>query len=246
MSDLLKLCSKRRLLELMRDFVLFDGGVKKLPRPHQYVGIQAAQAFAARREGGVIWHTQGSGKSLVMVLLARWILQNHPHARVAIVTDRDELDGQIERVFNLAGAPMARAGSGRELMRLLAQPAPRPLCSLVHKFGVQGRGCGDAEFEAFLTELQGQPAAAGELFVFRRQVPPHARRPPAPRDEGAVARRRVHRLHRHGALEAGKATSLEVFGRYIHTYEFGEAVEDAVVLGLASERGNAMLVAGSI
>ncbi|WP_305800430.1 type I restriction endonuclease [Thiolapillus sp.] len=75
---LLKLCNKSRLIELMYDFVLFDGGVKKLPRVHQYFGIKAAQEFVRRKEGGIIWHTQGSGKSIVMVLLAKWILENTP------------------------------------------------------------------------------------------------------------------------------------------------------------------------
>ena len=71
---LLKLCEKRRLLELIHDFVLFDGGIKKVPRPHQYFGVKAAQDFVRRCEGGIIWHTQGSGKSIVMVLLAKWII----------------------------------------------------------------------------------------------------------------------------------------------------------------------------
>jgi type I restriction enzyme R subunit len=93
------------LLELMHDFVLFDGGVKKLPRVHQYFGIKAAQEHVRQRKGGIIWHTQGSGKSIVMVLLAKWILENNPNARVVIITDRDELDKQIERVFTDAARP---------------------------------------------------------------------------------------------------------------------------------------------
>ncbi len=88
---LLKLCDKHRIIELMHDFVLFDGGVKKLPRVHQYFGIKAAQEHVRQKKGGIIWHTQGSGKSIVMVLLAKWILENNPNARVAIITDRDEL-----------------------------------------------------------------------------------------------------------------------------------------------------------
>jgi type I restriction enzyme, R subunit len=91
---LLKMCRKDRLLELMHDFVLFDGGVKKLPRVHLYFGVKAAQKHVKRRQSGIIWHTQGSGKSIIMVLLARWILENNPHARVAIVTDRDELENR--------------------------------------------------------------------------------------------------------------------------------------------------------
>jgi type I restriction enzyme, R subunit len=80
---LLKLCQKGRLLELLHDFVLFDAGRKKLPRAHQYFGVKAAQAHAIERKGGIIWHTQGSGKSIVMVLLAKWLLENNPNARVA-------------------------------------------------------------------------------------------------------------------------------------------------------------------
>src|ERR1039457_1034253 len=113
---LLKMCEKRRLIELMHDFVLFDGGVKKLPRVHQYFGIKAAQEHVRQRKGGIIWHTQGSGKSIVMVLLAKWILENNPNARVAIVTDREELDKQIEGVFTGMSEAIKRTGSGRELM----------------------------------------------------------------------------------------------------------------------------------
>ena len=233
---LLKMCNKARLIELMHDFVLFDGGVKKLPRVHQYFGIQAAQTHVAQRKGGILWHTQGSGKSIVMVLLARWILENRPQARVVIVTDRDELDKQIQRVFTDAGEKLHRSRSGRDLMMQLAQPAPRLLCSLVHKFGVEARGRDKKKFEAFLEELQTQSATAvGELFVFVDEC----------------HRTQSGRLHRvmkallpeavfigftgTPLLKADKQSSLEVFGGYIHTYKFGEAVEDEVVLDLVYE-----------
>ncbi|MGP1666183.1 MAG: type I restriction endonuclease, partial [Rhodanobacter sp.] len=75
---LAKMANKARLLELVHDFMLFDGGIKKVPRVHQYFGIKAAQEHVRRREGGIIWHTQGSGKSIVMVLLAKWILEHNP------------------------------------------------------------------------------------------------------------------------------------------------------------------------
>src|SRR4030095_9658173 len=112
-----------------------DGGIKKLPRAHQYFGVKAAQARVREKKGGIIWHTQGSGKSIVMVLLAKWILENNPNARVAIITDRDELDKQIERVFTDSGEAIYRTRSGQGLMRDLGQARPRLLCSLVHKFG---------------------------------------------------------------------------------------------------------------
>ena len=133
---LLKMCEKKRLLEILYDFVLFDGGIKKLPRPHQYFGIKAAQEYVLKQEGGIIWHTQGSGKSLIMVWLAKWILENNPNARVVVLTDRIELDKQIQRVFHDAGeTEMKRTTSGRDLMEQLNNHLPRLLCSLIHKFG---------------------------------------------------------------------------------------------------------------
>lgn len=229
---LLLLCRKDRLLELLHDFVVFDGGVKKLPRVHQYFGTKAAQNFVRERKGGIIWHTQGSGKSIVMVLLAKWILENKPDARVAIITDRDELDKQIERVFREAGEPIKRSSSGRDLMSQLGQAKPRLLCSLVHKFGRR-----DVEdFDAFIRELEAQPSkAVGDVFVFVDEC----------------HRTQSGRLHRTmkammpnaifvgftgtPLLKKDKETSLEVFGGYIHTYKFSEAVEDQVVLDLIYE-----------
>jgi type I restriction enzyme R subunit len=153
---LLKICRKQRFLKIIYDFVLFDGGIKKLPRAHQYFGIKAAQEHVRRREGGIIWHTQGSGKSIIMVILARWILENNSNARVAIITDRDELDKQIERVFSDAGEPIKRTTSGRDLMAQLSEAKPRLLCSLVHKFGKKNVD----NFEEFIKEMESQPAKA--------------------------------------------------------------------------------------
>jgi type I restriction enzyme, R subunit len=234
-----KMCTKARLLELMFDFVLFDGGVKKLPRVHQYFGIKAAQAHVRERKGGIIWHTQGSGKSIVMVLLAKWILEHNPNARVAIVTDRDELDKQIVRVLREAGMiadsdedSKIRAGSGRDLMSKLAQPTPRLLCSLVHKFGRRDVD----DFDAFIKALQSQPSqTVGELFVFVDEC--H-------RTQSGKLHRVMKAMMPNAVfigftgtplLKKDKQTSMEVFGSYIHTYKFSEAVEDKVVLDLVYE-----------
>src|SRR5438132_12580450 len=115
------MCRKDRLLELIHDFVLFDSGIKKVPRVHQYLGIKAAQDHVNSYKGGIIWHTQGSGKSIVMVLLAKWILENKPNARVLIITDRDELDTQIERVFGDVGERIYLTSSGHDLILQLGQ-----------------------------------------------------------------------------------------------------------------------------
>lgn len=229
---LLKLCAKRRFLEVIHDFVLFDGGVKKLPRVHQYFGIKAAQEHIRQKKGGIIWHTQGSGKSIVMVLLAKWILETNPHARVAIITDREELDGQIERVFGEVGEPIKRTSSGRDLMRLLGEAKPRLLCSLVHKFGPKDV----KNFDAFIRDLESQPSkAVGELFVFVDEC--H-------RTQSGKLHRVMKAMLPNAVfigftgtplLKKDKATSLEIFGGYIHTYKFSEAVEDEVVLDLVYE-----------
>ena len=229
---LLRMCRKDRLIELMHDFVLFDGGVKKLPRAHQYFGVKAAQQHVRDKKGGIIWHTQGSGKSIIMVILAKWILENNPDARVAIVTDRDELDKQIERVFTEVGEAIKRTSSGRDLMKQLGQATPRLLCSLVHKFGRQ-----DVDnFDAFIRELEAEPSpTVGEVFVFVDEC----------------HRTQSGKLHRvmtammpdavfigftgTPLLAKDRATSLEVFGGYIHTYKFSEGVEDGVVLDLIYE-----------
>jgi len=229
---LLKLCAKERLIELMHDFVLFDSGVKKLPRTHQYFGIKAAQDSVRQRKGGIIWHTQGSGKSIVMVLLAKWMLENNPHARVAIVTDRDELDKQIERVFTEVGEPITRTSSGHDLMSRLGQATPRLMCSLVHKFGRKDVD----DFDAFIKELEAQPSqTVGEVFVFVDEC--H-------RTQSGKLHRVMKALMPNAVfigftgtplLAKDKATSHEVFGRYIHTYKFSEGVEDGVVLDLVYE-----------
>ncbi|OHE66118.1 MAG: restriction endonuclease subunit R [Treponema sp. GWC1_61_84] len=229
---LVKMCRPERCIELMRDFVVFDGGEKKLPRVHQYFAVKAAQEAIAAGRGGIIWHTQGSGKSIVMVLLAKWLLANSPNARVVIVTDRDELDKQIEGVFREAGEPITRTGSGRELMGLLGKATPRLLCSLIHKFGPRGVD----DFEAFISELSALPVrAVGDLFVFvdecHRTQSGKLHRTMKARLGGAV----FIGFTGTPLLAADRRTTFEVFGGYIHTYKFDEAVADRVVLDLIYE-----------
>jgi type I restriction enzyme, R subunit len=229
---LLKMCRKDRLIELMQDFVLFDGGRKKLPRVHQYFGVKAAQQHVREKKGGIIWHTQGSGKSIVMVLLAKWILENNPNARVAIVTDRDELDKQIERVFSEAGETIKRTSSGRDLMSHLGLATPRLLCSLVHKFGRKDVD----DFEGFIRDVEAQPSpTVGDVFVFVDEC--H-------RTQSGKLHRVMKAMMPNAVfigftgtplLKKDEQTSLEVFGGYIHTYKFSEAVEDEVVLDLVYE-----------
>src|ERR1700719_2934574 len=167
-----------------------------------------------------------------MVLLARWILETNPNARVALITDRDELDKQIERVFKEVGEPITRTSSGRDLMNQLGQATPRLLCSLVHKFGRKDVD----DFDAFIRDLQAQPSpTVGEVFVFVDEC--H-------RTQSGTLHRLMKAMMPNAVfigftgtplLKMDKKTSLEVFGGYIHTYKFSEGVEDGVVLDLVYE-----------
>jgi type I restriction enzyme R subunit len=229
---LLKLCDKQRFLELIYDFTWFDAGIKKLPRHHQYFGTKAAQEHVLKHEGGIIWHTQGSGKSFVMIVLAKWLIENNPNARVTIITDREELDKQIERFFIDAGVEIYRTTSGKDLINQLGQAKPRILCSLVHKFGKRGV----ENFDDFIEELKSsQSKAVGELFIFVDEC--H-------RTQSGKLHKTMKAMLPDAVfigftgtplLKQDKQTSLEVFGKYIHTYKFNEAVEDEVVKDLVYE-----------
>jgi type I restriction enzyme R subunit len=224
---LAQMCGKERLLDLMRNFIIFDGGQKKVPRPHQYFALKAAQERIAKREGGVIWHTQGSGKSILMVLLAKWLMEHDPDARVLVVTDRDELDKQISEVMRNAGvipdnAPSPRITSRKQFVEKLGATTPRLLCALVHKFDP--------------ADLQGDPPSIhGQFYVFVDEC--H-------RTQGGDMNRQMKRWL-DGAIFIGftgtpllkkdKATTRDVFGTYIHTYKFHEGVADNVILDLKYE-----------
>jgi type I restriction enzyme, R subunit len=232
---LLQLCNKPRLLELIHDFVVFDAGVKKICRPNQYFGVRAAQAHVKRREGGIIWHAQGSGKSLTMVWLTKWIRQHVKDARVLIITDRTELDEQIERVFRGVNEEIYRTKSGADLIARLNDTTPWLICSLIHKFGSKE----DADVESYIREVrQALPPgfmAKGDIYVFVDEC--H-------RTQSGKLREAMESILP-GAMFIGftgtpllkddKKTSIEIFGPYIHTYKFDEAVADGVVVDLRYE-----------
>ena len=237
---LIQMCSKQRFLELIHDFIVFDAGTKKGPRHNQFFGVKVAQARIAQREGGIIWHTQGSGKSLTMVWLAKWIRENQQASRVLIITDRTELDQQIESVFGGVDEKIHRTSSGGDLISTLNSHNPWLICSLVHKFrgGDDDRELDEAS-EDFIAQLQRTlPAgfsAKGNLFVFVDE---------AHRTQSGKMHVAMKKLLP-GAMFIGftgtpllktdKATSIETFGTFIHTYKFDEAVADRVVLDLRYE-----------
>ncbi len=237
---LLQVCDKARLLELIHDFIVFDAGSKKLCRQNQYFGVKAAQDFIHRREGGIIWHTQGSGKSLTMVWLAKWIRENREGARVLIITDRTELDQQIETVFKGVSEQIYRTTSGADLIDQLNRTEESLLCSLVHKFGRQGNDEAETDegTKAFIEAIQKLPPdfkAKGDIHVFVDEC--H-------RTQSGDLHKAMKTLLPNAIfigftgtplLKADKQKSIEVFGRYIHTYKFDQAVREGVVLDLRYE-----------
>jgi len=232
--DVTQMMAPERFLELIHDFTLFDAGIKKIARVNQYFAVKAAQDRVRAKEGGIIWQTQGSGKSLIMVMLARWIREAFPNGRILIVTDRKELDSQIEDVFGNTGDKVRRARSGQDLMAALADPTDRVICSLVHKFGKREEG----EMEGLIADIQNANIGApvGEFFVFIDE---------AHRTQSGKLARAMRKVLPEAMfvgftgtplLKSDKGTSLETFGPYIGTpYRFDEAVEDGVVLDLRYE-----------
>lgn len=232
--DVTQMMAPERFLEIIHDFTLFDAGIKKIARPNQYFAVKAAQARVRAREGGIVWQTQGSGKSLIMVMLARWIRETLPDGRVLVVTDRKELDSQVEDVFGSTGDKVRRARSGTDLMAALADPTDRVICSLVHKFGQRE----ETEMAGLISDIQTAKAGApaGDFYVFIDE---------AHRTQSGKLARAMRQVLPDAMfigftgtplLRSDKGSSLETFGPYIGTpYRFDEAVEDGVVLDLRYE-----------
>lgn len=230
-----QLCRKDRFLELIHDFVAFDAGIKKICRHNQYFGVRAAQEYVRRQEGGIIWHTQGSGKSLTMVWLAKWIRENIEGSRVLLITDRVELDEQIEKVFKGVNEQIYRTRSGADLLNVLNQSQEWLICSLVHKFGSAQEGDVDAYVEDIRRNRPRDFQPKGHIFVFVDEC--H-------RTQSGELHQAMKSLLPNAVLigftgtpllKTDKQKSIEVFGPYIHTYKYDEAVADGVVLDLRYE-----------
>nr|VFJ73208.1 MAG: type I restriction enzyme, R subunit [Candidatus Kentron sp. FW] len=136
------LCHPRRLLELTYKFTVFDAGIKKIARYQQYFAVKRILSHIrlsdtdGRRRGGIVWHTQGSGKSLTMVMLARSLAEETgiSNPRIVLVTDRKDLDKQIKDTFAACGMAPQRAKTGRDLLELVSQQKAGVITTLVHKF----------------------------------------------------------------------------------------------------------------
>ena len=235
LRELGQLCGKERLLEVAHDFIVFDAGVKKVCRHNQYFGARAAQEHVKRREGGIIWHTQGSGKSLTMVWLAKWIREHVADARVLLITDRTELDKQIEGVFLGVNEGIYRTTSGADLVRVLNANEEWLVASLIHKFGASDEGDIDAFVKDIRNHLPNGFHAKGEVFVFVDECHRTQSGKLHQAMKALLPSTMLIGFTGTPLLKEDKRRSIETFGPYIHTYKYDEAVDDGVVLDLRYE-----------
>lgn len=236
-KGIVSLCQKERFMSIVHDFIIFDAGVKKITRHNQYFANIETRARVRTHEGGIIWNTQGSGKSLIMVWLTKWIIENIDNSRVVIITDRDELDDQIESLFIDVDEKVKRATSCTNLRDLLNKNEDAIICSLIHKYGHNAGNQSDIDQyrKELLENLPADFEAKGNIIALIDEC--H-------RTNSGKLHQAVKTLMPNALLigftgtpllKKDKATSLETFGPYIHTYKFDEGVADGVVLDLRYE-----------
>lgn len=237
-DGIISLCQHDRFLMLIHDFMIFDAGYKKTARHNQYFAVQAAQIRIEEGEGGIIWNTQGSGKSLIMVWLTKWIREHINDSRVVIITDREELDDQIESLFiDVGEKKVKRAKSCSDLRDILNKNEDPIVCSLIHKYGHNAGK--DADIDKYVKELMKDLPkdykAKGNIIAFIDEC--H-------RTNSGKLHKAVEALMPDAILigftgtpllKGDKEKSIETFGPYIHTYKFNEGVADGVVLDLRYE-----------
>lgn len=236
-DGVVSLCQKDRFLSLIHDFVIFDAGIKKVCRHNQYFANITARKRIQEGEGGIIWNTQGSGKSLIMVWLTKWIIENINDSRVVIITDRDELDDQIESLYIDVDEKVRRAKSCADLRSILDRNEDSIVCSLIHKYGHNAGKQSDIEQyrKELLKDLPKDFEAKGNIVAFIDEC--H-------RTNSGKLHEAVKALMPEAILigftgtpllKTDKKSSIETFGTYIHTYKFDEGVADGVVLDLRYE-----------
>lgn len=228
---LVALCGPARLLDLIRSYILVDDGLKKIARYQQYFGVRRAierlqqRDDAERRRGGVIWHTQGSGKSLTMVMLADAIVRTVPTGRLVLVTDRVDLDAQLRDTFRAAGKTVEQARTGRHLLELITARTDI-ITTIIDKFD-SGLNA-DARFRD------------DDADVFLLVDESH--RSQNVKDDDSM-HARMRRVFPRGCyigftgtplLKAERST-FDRFGGLIHSYKIDEAVADKAVVPLLYE-----------
>ena len=226
--NIISLFRQERLTELTRYFVLFDANVKKICRYQQYFAIReimktvAQQDSRGNRQGGVIWHTQGSGKSLTMVMLAKYILMvlADCNPRVVIVTDRKELDGQIAATFSHTRLNPARATSGRHLVELVTSGKADVVTTIINKFNTAERlAARNTSRDVFVLIDESHRSNYGSMAAKMCTVFPNA----------------CYIGFTGTPLMKREKNTLTKFGKLIHKYTIQDGVEDGAIVPLIYE-----------
>lgn len=227
-ENIIALFSKERLIELTKYFVLYDANVKKICRYQQYFAIKEiiktihTNDVQGNRQSGVIWHTQGSGKSLTMVMLAKYILleMKKLEPKVVIVTDRKELDKQIAKTFTHTRCRPARATSGKNLMGLIDEGKADIITTIINKFNtVENSGLKALGRDIFILVDESHRSNYGELSTKMRVVFPNA----------------CYIGFTGTPLMKSEKNTMTKFGKLIHKYTIKDGVEDRAIVPLIYE-----------
>jgi len=227
-KNIISLFHPGRLLELTHFFTLFDKDVKKVARYQQYFAIkEIIKTIQERdengnRESGVIWHTQGSGKSLTMVMLAKYILSKlfKHNPKVIIVTDRVELDKQIHKTFNHTRLKASRSTSGRHLVDLINDTNTDIVTTLIHKFDTASTKQRPVESrDVFILVDESHRTQYGELHIKMKKVFPNA----------------CYLGFTGTPLMKKEKNTMIKFGKLIHTYTIADGVRDKAIVPLLYE-----------
>lgn len=227
-KNIISLFHPERLLEITRYFTLFDNNIKKVARYQQYFAIkEIIKTIEQRdddgnRQSGVIWHTQGSGKSLTMVMLARYILSelHRYNPKVVVVTDRKELDKQISNTFNLSRLKASRATSGNHLVELINDSNADVVTTLVHKFDTASNKQKPIESrDIFILVDESHRTQYGELHLKMRKVFPNA----------------CYLGFTGTPLMKKEKNTMIKFGKLIHKYTIADGVQDRAIVPLLYE-----------
>ena len=226
--NIVSLFSRERVFELIRYFILFDANVKKVCRYQQFFAVREIMKTIAEsdehgnRRSGVIWHTQGSGKSLTMVMLAKTILMELKdcHPRVVIVTDRKELDAQIAATFAHTRLTPARATSGRHLVELVNSARADVITSIINKFNtVERQEVKNPSRDIFVLVDESHRSNYGLMATRMRSVFPNA----------------CYIGFTGTPLMKSEKNTMARFGRLIHKYTIRDGVEDGAIVPLIYE-----------
>jgi len=223
-TTLFALLSKDRLLRLIRHYILFDKRMKKVCRYQQFFAIEETlKRVAIKKEGarvgGLIWHTQGSGKSLTMVMLTKLLKQIYINSKIIVVTDRIDLDEQIHETFKNTDIKAGRASSGSDLIEKL-QSGVSVITTLVHKFEkVQSQKVVIRDSDIFVLVDESHRTQGGDLHKAMKKALPFA----------------CYIGFTGTPLLKREKNSFAKFGGEIHRYTIDDAVKDGAVLPLLYE-----------